>query len=223
MPSQTFFNLPKQKREALIKIALDEFSNLDYNSASISRIVRETNIAKGSFYQYFEDKKDLYIYLLNLLSEAKLAFLQETPQPKAEMDFYEYLSWLFETSIQFDKSHPILSRLSYRAFYGNSSIRDPAIEEIKQASSKFIGALVIKGVERGDINSQLNRDLVVFAVDTLVNAFNNYLPQKMGVTADALAEKGSSSLDTESAKQMFEQLMQILKLGLDSRQDINDK
>ena len=219
MPSQTFFNLPEPKREALIKIAIDEFSTLDYNSASISRIVRETGIAKGSFYQYFQDKKDLYLYLLNLVSEAKLALLQQTPAPKAKMDFYEYLSWLFDMSIHFDKTHPVLSRLAYRAFYGNSSFQDPEIDEIKRASSKFIYQITLEGIESGDINPSINPDLAVFVVDTLVNAFNNYIPQKIGVTSDTLAEKGSSSFDTELAKDTFNELIQILKFGLIGQQN----
>lgn len=223
MPNPTFFNLSEQKRETLIKIALEEFSNLDYNSASISRIVRKAGIAKGSFYQYFQDKKDLYLYLLNLLSEAKLALLQQTPPPKAAMNFYEYLAWLFEINIYFDKTHPILSRLAYRAFYGNSSFKDPEIEEIKQASSKFIRQIVIKGIKERDIDSDIDSDLAVFVVDTLVNAFNSYLPQKLGTTADTFAEKGSSSFDAESAKKAFGELIQILKLGLANKQSIDRK
>ena len=218
MPTQTFFNLPEQKRKKLIEIALDEFSTLDYNSASISRIVRETGIAKGSFYQYFEDKKDLYIHLLNLVSKAKLTFLQQTSLPSAEMDFYEYLSWLFEMSIQFDKTHPKLSQLSYRAFYGNSSFRDREINEIKQASTQFIRQLVLQGIEKGDINSNLDLNLVVFVVDTLINAFNNYLPHELGTTAEVLAEKGSSSFDIELAKETFDRLITIMKFGLANQQ-----
>ena len=214
MPSQTFFNLPKPKREALIKVAIDEFSTLDYNSASISRIVRETGIAKGSFYQYFQDKKDLYLYLLKLISEAKLALLQQTSAPKAKMDFYEYLSWLFDISIYFDKTHPVLSRLAYRAFYGNSSFQDLEIDEIKQASSKFIHQITLEGINSGDINPKIDPDLAVFVVDTLINAFNSYIPRKVGTSTDTLAEKGSSSFNTESAKDTFDELIQILKFGL---------
>lgn len=214
MPSQTFFNLPEPKREALIKIAIEEFSTHDYDTASISRVVRETGIAKGSFYQYFQDKKDLYVYLLSLLSEAKLDYLQQTPMLKAEMDCYEYLTWLFNVNLNFDKTHPVLSRLAYRAFYGNSSFTDPEIAEIKQASSKFIHQIVIRGIESGDIKPDIDPDLAVFVVDTLVNAFNHYIPQKVGTTPDTLAAEGSSSLDDESAKETFDELMQIIKFGL---------
>jgi AcrR family transcriptional regulator len=221
MPTKTFFNLPEQKRDALIQAAFDEFSNLDYNSASISRIVRELDIAKGSFYQYFQDKKDLYLYLLNLVSEAKLTFLQKTPPLKENMDFYEYLNWLFQVSIDFDKTHPVYSRLAYRAFYGNSSIQDVAIDEIKQASAKFIRKIVIQGVKQGDIDSHLDLDLVVFTTDTLINAFNHYIPQKLGVNAEILASQNSSILDRDLATDIYSQLVDILKFGLAERQKID--
>lgn len=215
MPSQTFFNLPDEKREALIKIALDEFSTSDYSSASISHIVREIGIAKGSFYQYFQDKKDLYIYLLNLVSEAKLALVRQTSPPKTKMDFYEYLSWLFDLSIEFDRIHPILSQLAYRAFYENSSFRDPEIDKMKTAFSDYVRQLVIKGIESGDINADVDLEMAVFVVDTLTDAFNNkYIPQITDITADVLAEQGSSSFEIESIRKSFNKLIQILKFGL---------
>jgi TetR/AcrR family transcriptional regulator len=64
MPKPTFFNLTDDKRQRLIDLAIEEFAENDYDLASISKIVAQAGIAKGSFYQYFEDKKDLYQYLL---------------------------------------------------------------------------------------------------------------------------------------------------------------
>ncbi len=64
MPKQTFFNLPPDKKEILIKAALKEFSRVPLFEASISNIIQEAGIARGSFYQYFEDKEDIYLYLL---------------------------------------------------------------------------------------------------------------------------------------------------------------
>ena len=215
MPSQTFFNLSEEKREAIVKVALDEFSTFDYSSASISRIVRKTGIAKGSFYQYFQDKKDLYLYLLNLISETKKKFVCQASSPRAKIDFYEYLNWLFDSSIEFDRTYPILSRLAYRAFYGNSSFRDPEIDKTEKAFTDFIRQLISKGIESGDINTDIDLEMAVFVVDTLIDAFNNkYIPKITGTTADVLAERGSSSLETESAKEAFKKLVQILKFGL---------
>lgn len=65
LPSQTFFNLPEKKKQTLILAAKKEFSRVSIGEASIANIVKEANIPRGSFYQYFEDKEDLYFYLLN--------------------------------------------------------------------------------------------------------------------------------------------------------------
>ena len=64
MPKQTFFNLPKEKRENLIHSVKKEFSRVPLNKASISNIVKYAEIPRGSFYQYFEDKEDAFYYLL---------------------------------------------------------------------------------------------------------------------------------------------------------------
>ena len=71
MPRQTFFNLPEDKRNPIIDLALDEFSKYDYKNASISRIVARAGIAKGSLYQYFEDNRDLFLYLVEISGQAK--------------------------------------------------------------------------------------------------------------------------------------------------------
>ncbi|MCZ8537934.1 TetR family transcriptional regulator [Paenisporosarcina quisquiliarum] len=69
MPKQTFINLPNDKKETLIHAAMKEFSRAPLFEASISNIVKEAGIPRGSFYQYFEDKEDLYYFLLNEYSQ----------------------------------------------------------------------------------------------------------------------------------------------------------
>jgi AcrR family transcriptional regulator len=65
LPKQTFFNLPEHKRKTLIEAAEKEFTRAPLFEASIANIIKMAGIPRGSFYQYFEDKEDLYFYLLN--------------------------------------------------------------------------------------------------------------------------------------------------------------
>ena len=81
MPKQTFLNLPEEKRKAFLEIALEEFADNDYNTASISKIVEKAGIAKGSVYQYFEDKQDLFMYLLDVANKEMMGVIQQTPPP----------------------------------------------------------------------------------------------------------------------------------------------
>lgn len=69
MPKDTFFRLPSDKRQRIIDAALEEFHKVPYSQASINKIIKTADIPRGSFYQYFEDKKDLFHYLISLKSE----------------------------------------------------------------------------------------------------------------------------------------------------------
>ena len=66
MPTNTFFNLPEEKKNKILKSANKEFARVPLEQASIKNIVENAEIARGSFYQYFEDKQDLFDYLMTL-------------------------------------------------------------------------------------------------------------------------------------------------------------
>jgi AcrR family transcriptional regulator len=73
MPSSTFFRLPEEKRTRLVNAAWEEFTQVKFADVSINRIIQNAHIPRGSFYQYFQDKEDLFAYLLN---EIRCSFLQ---------------------------------------------------------------------------------------------------------------------------------------------------
>ena len=56
MPTERFLRLPKEKIEAIRIAAAKEFIRVPLEEASINRIVHDSNISRGSFYTYFEDK-----------------------------------------------------------------------------------------------------------------------------------------------------------------------
>ncbi len=69
MPKQTFFNLPSEKRETIMNAAIEEFAEYGLENASTNRIVKNSGIAKGSFYQYFEDKQDVFMHMLAMIEQ----------------------------------------------------------------------------------------------------------------------------------------------------------
>lgn len=64
MCSETFLRLPEEKRTRFLNAAWEEFSRVPFSEASINKIVLQARIPRGSFYQYFSDKEDLFFYLL---------------------------------------------------------------------------------------------------------------------------------------------------------------
>ena len=79
MPKTTFVNLDPSKRERFLDEALDEFAGHPYDQASITAIVKRLGIAKGSVYQYFDGKLDLFGHLLELARERKARWFADLP------------------------------------------------------------------------------------------------------------------------------------------------
>ena len=78
MPTETFFNLPKEKQQRILKAAAQEFSQVGLNEASIAKVIRTADISRGSFYQYFRDKEDLYYYYFQTLKRSGHRYLIQT-------------------------------------------------------------------------------------------------------------------------------------------------
>lgn len=64
MASKTFENLNQEKRDKFLTSAINEFSQKSLSEASVASIIKEAEIPRGSFYQYFIDLEDLYYYIL---------------------------------------------------------------------------------------------------------------------------------------------------------------
>lgn len=99
MPKPTFFNLKKEKRRALIEAAKKEFSRASLCEASISNILKEAGIPRGSFYQYFADKEDAFYYLLNeYMTENHARFVAYLK--RYDGDLFDTMTALFQSVLE---------------------------------------------------------------------------------------------------------------------------
>ena len=73
MPTNTFFSLPIEKKKKIMNAAKSEFVEYSFYDASINRIIKNAGISRGSFYMYFENKEDLFLYILDGYREEVLA------------------------------------------------------------------------------------------------------------------------------------------------------
>lgn len=64
MAKKTFENLEKEKKEKIYNSLKEFFEEEDLKNINVSGIVKKLNIARGSFYQYFEDLEDSYFTVL---------------------------------------------------------------------------------------------------------------------------------------------------------------
>lgn len=65
MAKETFYNLTEEKRNRILEVLKDEFKKKAFQDVNVKTIVERLNIARGSFYQYFDDLEDSYFTILD--------------------------------------------------------------------------------------------------------------------------------------------------------------
>jgi AcrR family transcriptional regulator len=106
MPTRTFFNLPMEKQNKIISVSKAEFSQYSFYDASINRIINEADISRGSFYLYFKNKEDLFIYIAEEYKSELIDFIEQNLK-NSKCDIFEVLLLIFDyiTSKGTDKEH----------------------------------------------------------------------------------------------------------------------
>src|SRR3954463_12362033 len=98
-----------QNRAKLLEAARKVFAEKGYGAATARDIVRETDLATGTFYNYFEDKQAVFIALLDEMGEKGRAIVRAQRQDSGaslEERIYNayraYFEWAVEENDMFD-------------------------------------------------------------------------------------------------------------------------
>lgn len=217
MPKETFYNLPEDKRSHILNLAIAEFAAHSYKVASISNIVRKAGIAKGSFYQYFENKKDLYQYLVGIAINEKMTLVKDIPQPNSQDGLFGYMRWQFLSEVFFEILHPELAQIAYRAFVEGIPFPDMKEELKRRGTTQFFKQLISQGIRHDEVAVWVDPDVAAFLMEVLFYQFGKYFIERLNLTEKDF--KDMSIMENQQAQQLLSNLMDILEAGIKSHPD----
>ncbi len=103
MPTDRFARLPAEKKEIIRMAAISEFTKVPFEKVSINKIIQNADISRGSFYTYFEDKRDLLQYVFSdILLQAYEFFRKRLIQNQG--NYWKTLDEMFLDWFQFEWS-----------------------------------------------------------------------------------------------------------------------
>ncbi|MCL2579056.1 MAG: TetR/AcrR family transcriptional regulator [Oscillospiraceae bacterium] len=165
LPKQTFFNLSEEKRGRIIGCALAEFADKGYKQASISRIVEAAEIAKGSFYQYFEDKDDLYVHIVvTQIGEPKLGIINREAERLNEMKMGDYIRHLAMTQLDALTAQPELIKISFdlMGMPPNEPVLQKVMKNFDGSFNSHALNIIQRKIDQGEIDSRVDPHLLSF-------------------------------------------------------------
>lgn len=159
MPKDTFFNLNNDKKKRIFDAAIQEFSTRSYSDASLNQIVKAAKIPWGSFYQYFHDKEDIYLYLLDEIAKDHQKFVHKKPVDPDAGFFETFMQQTIE-SLELAKVRPEYTRIGMLMQVDNSDfivkLRSSTLEALKEKISQDKA----RGIIKPEIDSALIVDMI---------------------------------------------------------------
>lgn len=204
MPKQTFFNLPDEKRTRILDVAMGEFAEKGYKESSVSAIVCRAGIAKGSFYQYFEDKDDLYFYAVSdLISTHKLVLSPREFADLAGLTMIGFLRMAIHRQLEECRRQPHLLRISIDLM---RIVDEPIYHRIqtryKGTRTMFL-PLIQQEIVRGGLDPGINAQLLNF----ILMSVGQYLMHRFG-------PDDANQITREAIDEILDDLEYILQNGV---------
>ena len=139
----------QRTRQALLDGAEKVFGERGFHNAGIVEITQQAEVALGTFYLYFPDKRAIFHELVRTLNQRLRAAIQETVSPLEDRIEVEIAG--FERFFEFVRQHRNLYRVVLQA--------ETVDEEIYRWHYETLARGYVRGLRRAQLKGQVRRDL----------------------------------------------------------------
>lgn len=134
-----FNNLNPEKKERIINAAIKEFVQSGFEKASTNKIVEEARISKGSLFNYFSSKKDLYLFLIDYGVQVIESIYKQIDM--SETDIFKRIEKIGLIKLQIQKRYP-------QVFDFLTSLSEEDSVEVKDEINKRTDSIFEEGLEK---------------------------------------------------------------------------
>jgi AcrR family transcriptional regulator len=171
-----------ERRQMLLGRAKKLFSQRGYYETQISDIIKNAKIARGTLYQYFKNKDDIFGTLLKTAYDEWQATIAEEMKgvDLASLPPKDYLKFRIRNSLTYFAKDPELTSLVLKMGYGLPAklvrVLDRMDREIIDQMGAELGWAVKHGVLRKDLDIDLTANLIQGAVSRI--AYQYFVKKK---------------------------------------------
>jgi TetR/AcrR family transcriptional regulator len=166
MPKPTFSIISEQKRDRIYDAAALEFAREGYEKANIKNIADRAQVSKGSLYDYFDSKEDLYLDVCThgiTMSRANIDSIIDDGK-----DFFSQIRDIFHQGLAFVTRYPQYAQLYVNiSSSGMERFADRLTLAVEKHTADYYKTVIRRGIDDGFIRPDLDVDMSAFLINSM--------------------------------------------------------
>lgn len=195
--NEKFFTLPVEKRTRILNAGFRVFSENSYKKSPMSEIAAEAGISKALLFHYFQNKKELYLFLWNEAARITVEYLSEYRCYDSD-DLFVMMERGMLAKFEIMTVYPHMANFTVKAFYEKDEGISAAIQKSYQDLFGKKAKNAIAGVDPADFVPGLDLGMMY---REMYWASEGYLWEML--------QRGP--LDRQRMREDFEKLLQFWK------------
>ena len=166
---------PLKRYPRLFEAALDEFSQKKFEDASLNDILKAAEMSKGSLYHHFGDKFGLYLCMIDVFVNKKLAFFHEYLAKQDPGNFFGVMKQLMRATMEYMLVDERMHHLSNRIMEISEELRTRILEYYPYDFRQGFGPLIGAAIRSGQIDSRYSEGFVAKVLEILLMNSHKFL------------------------------------------------
>jgi AcrR family transcriptional regulator len=209
-PLKTFQNLSADKQERITSAAAEEFSEKGYGGASINAIVDKLGIAKGSIFQYFGDKKGLFLFVFDSAMKMVKNYLRTVRDQTSDEELFIRLEKTLLAGEKFLREHPVIYKLYLKIMFESGiPFKNEILLSLREYSLEYFKLLLEDAKKRGELREDIDLAKAAFVLDAIMDRF-----LQARTVSHLDAGQGLYQCKESSALEWVKHLTKIMRFGI---------
>jgi AcrR family transcriptional regulator len=173
VPTDIFLRLSEEKRKRVFDAAVTEFSERDITEANLSNIAKSSDIARGSLYQYFTTKEELYIYIFEAMRAGRSEYVKPAFELYKKAPFMDFFQEFYLRDSMYLLEHPQHIELGKKLYSANDSVSRGLVSSLQSRYHDLFLVAIDYDKERGFISNETDSSILAdlcvhFATDIFI-------------------------------------------------------
>lgn len=200
MARERLKRMQPERRDRLFQSAAEELATEGYEGASLNRIIERAGVGKSSLYYYFDDKRDLFGQLIQVVFEHFMRDMGGLDYRTLTADsFWPEIEALFVKGVAFSERHAWSVRVGQLFYRLRADKSGGSVGSFMATVEAWVAALLRHGMTLGVVRTDLPDSLLIQSVMALVEVCDRYFLETWGQTNPA------------GRRALVEQQMELLK------------